>query len=68
MRRILLMAYKDLRIFLADPVALGLAFIVPFVMIMVFGLVFGNSGSGTRPCGADYRGRVGDKINIVSIF
>jgi ABC-2 type transport system permease protein len=44
MRRILLMVVKDLRIFLSDPVALGLSLVVPFVMILVFGLVFGRSG------------------------
>jgi len=45
MRRIFLMAGKDFRIFMSDPVAIGLAFIVPLVMILVFGLVFGKSGS-----------------------
>lgn len=45
MRRILLLALKDLQIFLTDAVALGLAFIVPFVMILVFGLVFGETGN-----------------------
>ena len=45
MKRILLMSMKDLRIFIADPVALGLGFVVPLVMILVFGLVFGESGN-----------------------
>ncbi len=45
-RRILTLIRKDFRIFLADPVALGLGFIVPLVMILVFGLVFGGSGGG----------------------
>lgn len=44
MKRILLMVVKDLRIFLADPVALGLSFVVPFIMILVFGLTFGRTG------------------------
>lgn len=44
MKRILLMVLKDLRIFLADPVALGLSFVVPFIMILVFGLTFGRAG------------------------
>ena len=42
--RILTLVGKDLRIFLRDPVAMGLSFIVPLVMIVVFGLVFGGSG------------------------
>ncbi len=44
MIRVLLLARKDLAIFLTDPVAIGLAFIVPLVMIMVFGFVFGGAG------------------------
>lgn len=45
-RRILTLVKKDFRIFLADPVAIGLGFIVPLVMILIFGLVFGGSGAG----------------------
>lgn len=44
-RRILILVGKDFRIFLADPVAIGLGFIVPMVMILVFGLVFGGAYS-----------------------
>lgn len=40
--RILTLVGKDLRIFLRDPVAMGLSFAVPLVMIVVFGLVFGG--------------------------
>ena len=47
-RRILTLVGKDFRIFLADPVAIGLGFVVPLVMILVFGLVFGGSGGGPR--------------------
>jgi ABC-2 type transport system permease protein len=46
MRKILTLVRKDFRIFLADPVAIGLGFIVPLVMILVFGLVFGGSSDG----------------------
>jgi ABC-2 type transport system permease protein len=45
-RRILILVKKDFRIFLADPVAIGLGFVVPLVMILIFGLVFGGSGGG----------------------
>ncbi len=44
MKRIWHLARKDLAIFLTDPVALGLSFIVPMVMILVFGFVFGGQG------------------------
>jgi ABC-2 type transport system permease protein len=43
-RRLFTLVGKDFRIFVADPVAMGLGFIVPAVMILVFGLVFGRSG------------------------
>jgi ABC-2 type transport system permease protein len=45
MKKIWYLARKDLAIFLADPVALGLSFVVPMVMIVVFGFVFGGQGS-----------------------
>lgn len=45
-RRIVLLVGKDFRHFAADPVAIALGFIVPMVMILIFGLVFGGSGSG----------------------
>ena len=41
-RRILILIVKDFRIFLSDPVAIGLGLIVPMVMILVFGIVFGG--------------------------
>lgn len=44
MRRIWHLARKDFAIFMTDPVAIGLAFIVPMVMILVFGFVFGGQG------------------------
>jgi ABC-2 type transport system permease protein len=45
-RRVLVLLRKDFWIFVSDPVAMGLGFIVPMVMILVFGLVFGKSGRG----------------------
>ncbi len=44
MKRIWYLARKDVAIFLTDPVAMGLTFIVPMVMILVFGFVFGGQG------------------------
>ncbi len=44
MKRIWHLARKDFAIFMTDPVALGLTFIVPMVMIVVFGFVFGGQG------------------------
>ncbi len=44
MRRILTLVRKDFLIFLKDRVAIALGFVVPLVMILVFGLVFGGSG------------------------
>lgn len=43
-RRLFILIGKDFRVFFADPVAVGLGFVVPAVMILVFGLVFGRSG------------------------
>lgn len=44
MKRIWYLTRKDVAIFLTDPVAIGLTFIVPMVMILVFGFVFGGNG------------------------
>ncbi|MBK6766716.1 MAG: ABC transporter permease [bacterium] len=44
MKRIWYLARKDFSIFVTDPVAIGLTFIVPMVMILVFGFVFGGQG------------------------
>ena len=43
MRQLLTLIRKDFRIFLADPVSIGLGLVVPLVMILVFGLVFGGA-------------------------
>lgn len=42
---------KDLALFLRNKAALILTFVVPFVMIWVFGQVFGLSGKDTGPAG-----------------
>ena len=44
MRRLAVLIRKDFAIFMSDPVAIGLGFVVPLVMILVFGFVFGGSG------------------------
>lgn len=44
MKRIWHLTRKDFAIFMTDPVAIGLTFIVPMVMILVFGFVFGGQG------------------------
>ncbi len=44
MKKIWYLARKDFAIFMTDPVAIGLTFIVPMVMIVVFGYVFGGQG------------------------
>ncbi|MBU0508119.1 ABC transporter permease [bacterium] len=46
MRRVLHLVAKDFRIFLTDPVAVALGFVVPIVMITIFGLVFGRERGG----------------------
>ncbi|MFH1010237.1 MAG: hypothetical protein V1784_03265, partial [bacterium] len=45
-RRLLILVRKDFRSFLTDPVAIGLSLVVPMVMILVFGIVFGGMGGG----------------------
>jgi ABC-2 type transport system permease protein len=45
MKRIWHLVKKDFAIFMTDPVAIGLSFIVPMVMILVFGFVFGGQGN-----------------------
>tara|TARA_B110000483_G_C18180254_1_gene536722 strand:- start:1272 stop:1667 length:396 start_codon:yes stop_codon:yes gene_type:complete len=43
---------KDIRLFLRNKVAFGLTFIVPIIMIYIFGQVFGGMGSsGSGPSG-----------------
>jgi ABC-2 type transport system permease protein len=45
-RRLSVLVRKDFAIFFADRVAIGLGFVVPLVMILVFGFVFGRGGGG----------------------
>ncbi|RPH93067.1 ABC transporter permease [candidate division KSB1 bacterium] len=47
-RRIFTLIGKDFRIFWADPVAVGLGFVVPAVMILVFGMIFSGSGEAMK--------------------
>lgn len=45
MKRVWHLVRKDFAIFMTDPIAIGLSFVVPLVMIVVFGFVFSGSGS-----------------------
>jgi ABC-2 type transport system permease protein len=47
MKKLLALLHKDFSSFLSDPVAMALSFAVPLVMIVIFGFVFGRSGSDT---------------------
>jgi ABC-2 type transport system permease protein len=51
MHQVLTLLRKDIRLFLRNKVAFGLTFIVPIVLIYVFGNVFGVSSSGSGPSG-----------------
>lgn len=52
MHQVLSLLRKDLRLFLRNKVAFGLTFIVPIIMIYIFGQVFGGMGSsGSGPSG-----------------
>lgn len=52
MHQVLSLLRKDLRLFLRNKVAFGLTFIVPVMMIYIFGQVFGGMGSsGSGPTG-----------------
>jgi ABC-2 type transport system permease protein len=46
LKTILRLFIKDYTLFFRDKVALSLTFIVPIVLIYIFGQVFGNAGSG----------------------
>ena len=45
-RGALLMLAKDLRLFVRDPIALGLAVALPILLVTVFGAIMGNLGGG----------------------
>jgi ABC-2 type transport system permease protein len=49
MKRLIALIGKDFRIFMKDKAAVALTFIVPLVMIVIFGFVFGGIGKGTSP-------------------
>jgi ABC-2 type transport system permease protein len=52
MHQVLSLLRKDIRLFLRNKVAFGLTFIVPIIMIYIFGQVFGGMGSsGSGPSG-----------------
>ncbi len=46
MRAILKLINKEYRLFWSDPVAVSLTFIVPILLIMLWGTIFGNANSG----------------------
>ncbi len=46
MRTVLTLLRKDIRLFLRNKVAFGLTYIVPLVLVYIFGHVFGVNGSG----------------------
>ena len=46
MRTVLTLLRKDIRLFLRNKVAFGLTYIVPLVLVYIFGHVFGVTGSG----------------------
>ncbi|WP_221029482.1 ABC transporter permease [Actomonas aquatica] len=58
MRTILTLLRKDIRLFLRNKTAFGLTFIVPLVLVYIFGNVFGVTGSGGS-------GPAGIKIAVV---
>ncbi len=51
MHQVLTLLRKDIRLFLRNKVAFGLTFVVPIVLIYVFGNVFGVSRSSSGPTG-----------------
>ncbi|GAB5558967.1 MAG: ABC transporter permease [Synoicihabitans sp.] len=51
MKQILSLLRKDIRLFLRNKVAFGLTFIVPLVLVYIFGQVFGVNRSGSGPIG-----------------
>lgn len=46
MKTLIALIIKDARIFINDKVAVGLTLVVPMVLILIFGLVFGSGDSG----------------------
>jgi ABC-2 type transport system permease protein len=48
LKSVLSLIRKEYRLFFADRVAVGLTFVVPIVLIALWGSIFGNVGSGPR--------------------
>lgn len=48
MKTILALIAKEYRLFWSDKVAVSLTFIIPILLIMIWGSIFGNVGSGPR--------------------
>ena len=57
MRTVLILFGNELRRFLHDKTALSLTFLVPMVLIYIFGHVFGVTSGGDGPTGIPHRGR-----------
>lgn len=51
MQQVLSLLRKDIRLFLRNKVAFGLTFIVPLVLVYIFGQVFGVNRSSSGPTG-----------------
>ena len=51
MSQILSLLRKDIRLFLRNKVAFGLTFVVPLVLVYIFGQVFGVNRSSSGPTG-----------------
>ena len=51
MHQVLSLLRKDIRLFLRNKVAFGLTFVVPLVLVYIFGQVFGVSRSSSGPTG-----------------
>lgn len=51
MRTVLTLLRKDIRLFLRNKTAFGLTYLVPLVLVYIFGHVFGVSGSSSGPSG-----------------
>ncbi len=51
MRTIFILIGNELRRFITDPAALSLTFLVPIVLIYIFGHVFGVGRGGVAPSG-----------------
>jgi len=48
LKTIIMLILKEYRLFWSDTVAVAMTFIIPIVLIFIWGLVFGNMGSGSE--------------------